>query len=121
MEHFVPLKHFPAGLTFPVEFQDRIRYDTARHRLIFNGFMRKTDYDTLARLSSDLEYLDALQHLFSDATFTTPRRIRWRNPALVATGLLLAGVLGTVWFWHSQHTKGTVTDGANPPAVQSQR
>lgn len=110
MEHFVPLSRLPEGLTFPAEFQDRIHFDASRHRLVFRGFMRKSDYDALARLSGDLTYLDALQHLFSAATFDPPPATRRRKLVAVA-GLVIAAALATGFLFQVKgrlpHDQGT--------------
>ena len=64
MEHFVNMPDFPERLQFPPDLSDRIRYDTARKRLVYDGFMSKTDFDRLCRVSDDWGYRRALEDLF---------------------------------------------------------
>src|SRR4051794_26636317 len=64
VEHFVPMEHFPAGLEFPADLRRRIRYDPIRRRLVFIGFMSKTEFDRLCKLSDDWSYRRPLEDLF---------------------------------------------------------
>ncbi len=69
MVRCVVMPRFPAGLKFPAELQERIRYDADKQQLQFEGYMSKTDFDTLNRLHNDLEYQRALEHLFQICVF----------------------------------------------------
>jgi hypothetical protein len=42
----------------------RIRYDPIRRRLVFLGFMSKSEFDRLNRVSDDWEYRRKLEDLF---------------------------------------------------------
>ena len=64
MTRTVPLDQLPPGLEFPADIQHRIRYDSSRRQLAFDGFMSKTDFDRLARLDRDIQYQRALDRLF---------------------------------------------------------
>lgn len=64
MEHSAPLRQLPPGFEFPEKFKDRMRYDAERKQLVFSGFMCKSNYDELVRLSSSAEYQVAVERLF---------------------------------------------------------
>jgi hypothetical protein len=64
MDHFVALDRLPAGLAFPSDLKDRIRFDASARRLYFRGFMSKADFDRLCRLSDDWSYRRPLEDLF---------------------------------------------------------
>ncbi|MBX6314931.1 MAG: hypothetical protein IRY99_18740 [Isosphaeraceae bacterium] len=74
MEHFVTLDKLPQGLEFPASLADRIRYDPATRRLIFQGFMSKAEFDRLCRLSDDWGYRRTLEELFRLCTPEEPSR-----------------------------------------------
>lgn len=79
MDHFVPLDRLPDGLQFPPDLRDRIQYDAAAHRLIFHGFMSKTDYDRLFLLSEDWPYRRRLEELFRLSTPDELANRGWRK------------------------------------------
>ena len=64
----VRLAALPAGLEFPASMSQRISFDPNRRRLTFSGFMAKSDYDRLCALSTDDEYLKALEDLFCESS-----------------------------------------------------
>jgi hypothetical protein len=67
------------GFRFPPEFGDRIRYDPARRRLLFRGFMSKADFDRLSQLSDDWSYRRPLEELFRLCTPEEPHPGRLRR------------------------------------------
>lgn len=69
MMRTVPLSQLPQGLTFPPELVPRIRFNSARRQLEFDGFMSKRDFDKLIVLHNDLEYQRALERLFQICVF----------------------------------------------------
>ena len=73
MEHSIALAQFPTGIDFPADLKLRIRYDPIRRRLVFLGFMSKSEFDRLQRLSDDWGYRRALEDLFRLCTFSEPR------------------------------------------------
>jgi hypothetical protein len=123
MDHMVPLQRLPDGLKFPTDLQDRIAFDAAHHRLVFHGFMRKSDYDSLARLSGDLAYLDALQKLFSLCTVDPPARSSHRRKFLWATGALVAVALAVVLGlqFKDKLRNGDTEAGTQKPSANSQK
>jgi hypothetical protein len=58
------MPNLPAGLTFPPDLSDRIRYDGERRRLVFQGVMSKAEFDRLSALSDDWGYRRPLEELF---------------------------------------------------------
>jgi hypothetical protein len=64
MEHSVKLERLPDGLQFPADAAERIRYDFASHKLIYNGFMSKSEFDKLCLLSDDWGFRRQLEELF---------------------------------------------------------
>jgi hypothetical protein len=74
VEHFVTMASLPPGLEFPPELSDRIRYDAAKRRLVYRGFMSKVDFDRLCRLSDDWGYRRPLEDLFRQCTPEEPKR-----------------------------------------------
>ena len=68
MEHFVLLERLPDGLKFPDDLGERIRYDPDRRRLVYRGFMSKSEFDRLCVLSEDWSYRRPLEELFRLST-----------------------------------------------------
>lgn len=90
MEHAVRIARLPSDMKFPPDLCDRIAFDSSRGRLVYRGFMCKSDYDRLVRLHRDLEYCRAIDELFrlsSEAAWRMPRVKVW----LAAAAVLLAG------------------------------
>jgi hypothetical protein len=64
MDHFVKLERLPEGFKFPSEMQDRVHFDPVAHKLVFRGYMSKTDFDRLSQLTSDWNFRRTLEELF---------------------------------------------------------
>jgi hypothetical protein len=64
MDHFVPMEKVPEGFVFPADMKDRFWFDAEHRRLVHRGFMSKTDFDRLSRLSDDWGYRRSLEELF---------------------------------------------------------
>jgi len=60
----VPIQRWPEGLKFPADLKDRIEYDADRGRLVYHGFMSKSEFDRLCKLSDDWSYRRPLEELF---------------------------------------------------------
>src|SRR3954447_11495801 len=73
VENSVPIERFPTGIEFPADLKLRIRYDPIRRRLVFIGFMSKSEFDRLSRLSDDWSYRRPLEDLFRLCTPEEPR------------------------------------------------
>jgi hypothetical protein len=64
VDHFVKLDKLPEGVEFPPQFTDRIHFDSVARKLIFRGYMSKTDFDHLCQLSNDWAFRRTLEDLF---------------------------------------------------------
>jgi hypothetical protein len=64
MDHFVKLDHFPEDLILPPQFQNRLEFDAAAHKLIFHGYMSKAEFDHLSSLTKDWRFRRTLEDLF---------------------------------------------------------
>ena len=99
MTRSVPLDQLPAGLEFPADIQHRIRFDSSRRQLAFDGFMSKTDFDRLARLHRDIQYQRAIEQLFRICTIDTPSSARksqrwlWCSVCTVAVLVVVAVII----------------------------
>jgi hypothetical protein len=95
------LERLPAGLEFPDDFPEPIRFDAAKRRLVYRGFMCSVSYRYLQALTNDAGYQDALEQLFqatSDTLKSNRRRPRLRLwPLLVGAGSLV-GATAVAWF-----------------------
>lgn len=99
----VRLERLPADLQFPQDLRAKISFDVARQQLQYDGFMSKTDFDKLVRLSNDLAYQRALEKLFQVCTFVvqpppaTGHAWRW---VITGVAVALASVLFFVLMRH---------------------
>jgi hypothetical protein len=78
MDHFVNLEQLPADFAIPPKFQDRLEFDDKAHKLIFHGYMSKTDFDHLSSITNDWRFRRSLEELFRQCTpdgNTTPRGV----------------------------------------------
>ena len=92
-----PLAALPKGVSFGDDFPEPIQYDAVRRVLRFRGFMSNTSFQELQHLSNDLDYMRALEQLFT-ASAIEPQpaaHYGWIAGAIVAALLLL--ILGLRW------------------------
>src|SRR5215813_301361 len=68
------LSRLPPGLDFPDDFPEPIRFDAARKRLIYRGFMASASYRFLHALSADPGYVAALDQLYRDSSYALKPR-----------------------------------------------
>jgi hypothetical protein len=64
MDHFVKLDSLPEGFEIPSQMKDRIHFDPVARKLVFRGYMSKTDFDRLSQLTSDWSFRRTLEQLF---------------------------------------------------------
>jgi hypothetical protein len=85
MDHFVKLDKLPDGFQFPAELKDRIQFDPVAHKLVFHGYMSKTDFDRMSQLTNDWGFRRTLEELFrlSVPEIETPPSGVWRIVAKV--------------------------------------
>ncbi len=64
MDHFVKLDKLPDGYGFPPDLEDRIYFDAAARKLVFRGYMSKSDFDRLSERTRDWAFRRSLEELF---------------------------------------------------------
>jgi hypothetical protein len=64
MDHFVKLDKLPEGYKFPPDLEERIYFDAAVHKLVFRGYMSKSDFDRLSQRTQDWGFRRSLEELF---------------------------------------------------------
>ncbi|MGP0070115.1 MAG: hypothetical protein ACLQGP_41770 [Isosphaeraceae bacterium] len=64
MDHFVRLDKLPDGYQFPPDLQERIYFDAASQKLVFRGYMSKSDFDRLGQGTRDWGFRRSLEELF---------------------------------------------------------
>jgi hypothetical protein len=74
MDHFVKCDKLPEGVEFPAALKDRIYFDSAARKLVFRGYMSKTDFDRLCQLSSDWNFRRTMEELFRISIPEDPTR-----------------------------------------------
>jgi hypothetical protein len=92
-----PLERPPAGLDLAADFPEPLRYDPARRRLLYRGFMCRASYLFLRGLSADPAYLAALDVLFQSSADALPGGRPRRLWAWLAAALCLAGAAAAAW------------------------
>ena len=89
------LDQLPGGLEFRDEFPEPIRFDAAKRRLVYRGFMCSASYRYLQSLTKDGGYQGALEHLFQ-ATADTLTRAKPKRRVRVWPWLVgAASLIGT--------------------------
>jgi hypothetical protein len=64
VDHFVKLDRLPDGFEFPPQLSDRIHFDPVARKLVFHGYMSKTDFDRMCQLTNDWAFRRTLEELF---------------------------------------------------------
>jgi hypothetical protein len=64
VDHFVKLDRLPDGFEFPLQLKDKIQFDPVARKLVFHGYMSKTEFDHLCRLTNDWGFRRTLEELF---------------------------------------------------------
>jgi hypothetical protein len=90
MDHFVKMDRLPDGVEFPTELKDRIQFDPIARRLIFRGYMSKTDFDRLSQISTDWNFRRSLEELFRLSIPDEPSRPRGVGRFLAAVTRLFS-------------------------------
>ena len=120
MEQAVKVGSIPANIQFPDNLRGRIRFEESHHRLIFRGFMCKSDYDQLMRLSQDANYQNAVSHLFQISTVSDSPQMR-RLGRVLAT-LTVACLLLAAMTWWSLLRNSPIEDyRTSPPTSDAGR
>jgi hypothetical protein len=103
MDHSATLHDLPETFQFPPELRERIRFDTRRKRLVFSGFMTKSEYDQLFQLHGEVGYQRAIERLFQ---LSSEQEIPQFRRVLRVLGVLvvLCLMLGAVVWWELLRT-----------------
>ncbi len=64
MDHFVRLERLPDDFVIPPKFQNRLEFDAEAKKLIFHGYMSKSEFDYLGTLTRDWRFRRTLEELF---------------------------------------------------------
>jgi hypothetical protein len=68
MDHFVKLERLPSDFVLPPQFQGRLEFDVRAQKLVFHGYMSKTEFDLLSSLTNDWPFRRKLEDLFRQCT-----------------------------------------------------
>jgi hypothetical protein len=98
MDNTVSMPALPEDLELPTDLQGKIYFDSRQQKLICRGFMCKTEYDRLLRLSEDCQYQRALVTLFQNSTVTHCRRMRQLGRILSALTIAALVLVVVVWW-----------------------
>jgi hypothetical protein len=96
-ETSVPLQRLPPGLDLSAGVDEPIHFDAARRLLLYRGFMCHGSYLYLRKLSSDLDYLTALDVLYVRTANQSSGRKR-SSVLLGAAGAVVALLAGGLWY-----------------------
>ena len=92
------LEQLPPGLHFDDGLDEPLWYDEARKLLCYRGFMCNASYVLLRRLSSNPDYVAALEQLYLGSALEDERpgsRLLWKLAASVSIAAAAAGT----WLW----------------------
>jgi hypothetical protein len=64
MDHFVRLDHLPDGYEIPRNLTDKLYFDSEGHRLVFRGYMSKTEFDRICEPTRDWGFRRSVEELF---------------------------------------------------------
>jgi hypothetical protein len=68
MDHFVNLERLPEDFVLPPQFQNRLEFDAQARKLIFHGYMSKSEFDQISALTNDWRFRRVLEELFCRCT-----------------------------------------------------
>lgn len=64
MDHFVRLDRLPDGYEIPRSLEDKLQFDAEAHRLVFRGYMSKTEFDRICEPTRDWGFRRSVEELF---------------------------------------------------------
>lgn len=64
MDHFVRLDRLPDGYEIPHGLEDKLTFDAEGHRLVFRGYMSKTEFDSICEPTRDWGFRRSVEELF---------------------------------------------------------
>jgi hypothetical protein len=64
MDHFVKLERLPEGYEIPASVREKLRFDAEGRRLVFQGYMSKTEFDRICEPTRDWGFRRLVEELF---------------------------------------------------------
>ena len=64
MDHFVRLERLPEGYEIPSGLGEKLSFDAEGHRLVFRGYMSKTEFDRICEPTRDWGFRRSVEELF---------------------------------------------------------
>ncbi len=64
MDHFVKFDRLPDGYQIPRDLREKFRFDPENHRLVFSGYMSKTEFDRICEPTRDWSFRRSVEELF---------------------------------------------------------
>ena len=64
MDHFVKLDRLPDGYEVPRDLRDKFQFDAAGQKLVFRGYMSKTEFDRICEPTRDWGFRRKVEELF---------------------------------------------------------
>lgn len=64
MDHFVKLERLPDGYQIPGSVEEKLHFDAEGRRLVFRGYMSKTEFDRICEPTRDWGFRRSVEELF---------------------------------------------------------
>jgi hypothetical protein len=91
MDHFVKLERLPEGYEIPGSVGDKLHFDADAHRLVFRGYMSKTEFDRICEPTRDWGFRRSVEELFRISVADAEPARGGRNRVFGALARLLPG------------------------------
>ena len=89
MDHFVKLERLPEDFVLPPQFQNRLEYDAKAQKLIFHGYMSKSEFD---QISDAGRRTGGSAELSKTSSAAARRKTRPHRPVSAVSGPYSAGL-----------------------------
>jgi hypothetical protein len=90
VDHFVKLDRLPEDFQVPPQFQNRLEFDPRAQKLIFHGYMSKSEFDHISALTNDWRFCRTLEDLFRMCIPESPSKPNGLSHVLATFGQLFA-------------------------------
>ncbi len=64
VDHFVKFERLPDNYEIPRDLREKFSFDAEAHRLVFRGYMSKTEFDRLCEPTRDWGFRRSVEQLF---------------------------------------------------------
>jgi hypothetical protein len=91
MDHFVKLERLPEGYEIPRSVSDKLHFDAEGHRLVFQGYMSKTEFDRICEPTRDWGFRRSVEELFMKSVADVQPAGAGKHRVLGALARLFAG------------------------------